>query len=185
MELQQKLEEKTSQTQSLHTELAVAQERLAKHPQELNTAKNHYEDRLKLAAEEKNSGLEKSKMLQAEIIKLHQQLSEQSEKHQVTLIQERTLQEQSETRWVKLIDQARTESDDLRKQYESMISKQNKQMETLQNDIADLQNKYTSQQLAFDHAKDKPNPKRVSLTLLKYGSTLQRRPYSFIVLLAA
>jgi archaellum component FlaC len=34
-----------------------------------------------------------------------------------------------------------------------MISKQSKQIETLQNGMTDLQNKYTSQQSAFEHAK--------------------------------
>jgi chromosome segregation ATPase len=135
-DLKQQLEEKISQIQSLNTELAIVQERLAKHPRELAAIKGQHEDRLKLAFEEKNSVIEKSEALQTEITKLEHQLSEQSE-----------------IRWVKLIDQARAESTDLRKNYESIISKQNKQIKTQQNVMVDLKNTHISQQSAFEHAQ--------------------------------
>lgn len=150
--INQKLEEKISQIQSLQTELAVTRERLATQTEELASVRNQYEIRLKRAFDDKDTLIEKSERLQTQITQLQRQLSEQAEKHQAILTQERALQEQSEIRWLKLIDQARTESTNLRKNYENIINKQNTQIETLQNTMTEFQNKYVSQESLLSHA---------------------------------
>lgn len=149
-ESQKKIEEKTNEIQRLNTELAVTQERLKYQTDEISLTKNQYESRLNRSYEERNTALEKSESLQLENTRLHQQLAEQSKKHQILIAEEHTLQEKSEVRWVKLIEQARTETTEERKRNESIISKQSKQIENLQIAMTELQSKYIVQQSSLE-----------------------------------
>lgn len=149
-ESQKKIEEKTNKIQRLNTELAVTQERLKYQTDDISITQNQYEFRLNRSYDERNIALEKSESLQLENTRLHQQLAEQSKKHQILIAEEHTLQEKSEVRWVKLIEQARTETTEQRKRNESIISKQSKQIENLQIAMTELQNKYIVQQSSLE-----------------------------------
>jgi len=108
--------------------------------------------KLCISAAIRNYG-QKSESLQATIIKLQQQLTDQTEKHQTHLAQARQLQEQSEDRWLKLIDQTRIEWKEAQKNYENRQSKQAKQIETLQKQQESFKNKIIEQQSALNHAQ--------------------------------
>jgi hypothetical protein len=149
-ESQKKIEEKVNQSHRLQTEIAVMQERLNYQTDEINVTKNQYESRLNRSYDERNIALEKAENLQLENTRLHQQLAEQSKKHQSLIAEEHTLQEKSEVRWVKLIEQARTETIEQRKRNESIISKQSKQIENLQVALSELQSKYIVQQSSLE-----------------------------------
>jgi len=152
-DLSKKIEKKANQNQLLNTELAVAQERLKQQTDEITAIKSQYDARLNRAYDEKNNALEKSESLQLEITALQQQLTEQTKNHQTLVAQERALQQQSELRWLKLIDQARTETTEQRKQNETIISKQSKKIEGLQIDLSALHNKHIIQATLFEQSK--------------------------------
>lgn len=106
-EAEQKLEGKDKIAHALQTELVITQEKLSHVTEELTAIKNQYELRLKHSADEKYAAIEKCDSLQKEMSQLQQQLSNQSEKYQSSLREERVLQEHSELRWLNLIDKAR------------------------------------------------------------------------------
>ena len=149
----QKLDDKNHEIQVLHTELAIAQEKLANGAEELTTIKNQYELRLNHITEEKYAAVSSSELLRKELTHLQQQLSNQAEKHQAMMIEERTRQEQSEKRWLNLIDQAKTETKNLRKSYEATINNQSKKNEEMHTSIAVYQQKVVAQQTALDYHK--------------------------------
>lgn len=109
------LEQEIASKQKLHVELAIANDRLIKHSEALIAQKNQYEDRLKRLYEEKENAIEKNNHSQNEIKILHEKLALQAEEQKRSLAQQHSLQEQSEIRWLKLIDQARQETKDERK----------------------------------------------------------------------
>ncbi len=150
---QQIIETQNAQIQTLQTELAVLQERFCGQSAELTAVKNQHEVRLKQAYDEKHDVMEKAGKYQAEIQKLQQQLHAQAEKNQQTMVQERERQEQSENRWLQLIDQARTESNRLRKANEILSTKQHKHIEELKDNVAELRNKHANSDLACKKAE--------------------------------
>lgn len=153
----QKIEEKTNQLQALQTEFAVTQERLEKQIEHQNTLKKQYEERFQYTYHEKEVLREKSEALQVQLTQLQQatqqQLTEQAEKHQASMAQAHALQEQSEARWLNLIDQARTEAKESNKHYETTLSKQSKQIGIQQNTIEEFKNQAIAQQSAVQHAQ--------------------------------
>lgn len=150
---QQTIEAKNNQTQTLQTELAVLQERFCGQSTELESVKNQHEIRLKQAYDEKHGSMEQAEKYQAEIQQLQQQLHAQAEKHQLAIAHERERQEQSENRWLQLIDQARTESNRLRKANETLNTKQHKHIEELKDRVAELRNKQSNSDLACKKAE--------------------------------
>jgi len=149
----QKLDDKNHEIQVLNTELAVAQEKLANGAEESTTTKNQYELRLNHITEEKYAAVSNSELLRKELAQLQQQLSNQAEKHQAIMVEERTRQEQSEKRWLNLIDQSRVDAKSAQKNYENTINKQNKQIEVMQTSIVDYKHKIITQQSELENCK--------------------------------
>lgn len=152
--LNQKIEDKTQENQALQTNLAVATERLQKQTAEIDTLKQQHELRLKHLHDEKHKTIDAVNKLQAEITCQNQNLLEQTEKHQSVLAKERTLQEESEKRWVQLIDQARSETKNLQKKYEEAACDQKDQIKALQNNLVKLQDSLTIAQTTLTHKKE-------------------------------
>ena len=150
---QQIIESKNTQIQTQKTELAVMQERFCGQSAELTAVKNQHEIRLKQAYDEKHDVMEQVEKYQAETQQLQQQLHAQSEKHQQAMAHERERQEQSENRWLQLIDQARTESNRLRKANETLNTKQHKHIEELKDRVAELRNKQSNSDLTCKKAE--------------------------------
>lgn len=144
------VDDKTNQIQVLQSEIAVTNEKLTHKTEELITIAKQYESLLERAYYDKNTEILKSDNLQSEVSHLQQQLSDEIKKHQSLLNEERTLQEQSEIRFMKLIDQARTETIEQRKRYETAAITQNKKIEVLQSQLSDLEQKHTSQKITLD-----------------------------------
>lgn len=144
------IELKTNQIQIMQSEIAVANEKLKYKSQELIDIENRYKSLLDHAYDEKNSVILKSENLQSEIARLQQQSTDETKKYQSLLNEERVLQEQSEIRFMKLIDQARTETIEQRKRYEAAAVNQNKKIESLQSSLSNLEQKQTLQQATLD-----------------------------------
>ncbi len=145
-ELKQKIEDKTQENQALHTQLAVANERFETQASEIDKLKQQYDLRLKHLLNEKHQAIEKIDQLQREMIQYQQSLSDQAEKYHAVLAKERELQDDSEKRWAKLIDQARMEASQLRKECNGTVQMHAKKIERLQNTHLDLHSKLSSQQ---------------------------------------
>lgn len=144
------IELKTNQIQIMQSEIAVANEKLKYKSQELIDIENRYKSLLDHAYDEKNTVILKSENLQSEIARLQQQSTDETKKYQSLLNEERVLQEQSEIRFMKLIDQARTETIEQRKRYEAAVVNQNKKIESLQSSLSNLEQKQTMQQTTLD-----------------------------------
>lgn len=144
------LDDKANQIQALQSEIAVVNEKLTHKAEELINVEKQYESLLERAYHDKNTEILKSGNLQSEMARLQQQLSDETKKHRLLFNEERVLQEQSEIRFMKLIDQARTETIEQRKRYETTNANQNKKIDTLQASLSDLEKKQVLQKSALD-----------------------------------
>jgi chromosome segregation ATPase len=153
-ELNQHIHDKTRENQALQTTLAVASERFQNQTAEIDTLKQQHELRLKHLQDEKYKVIDEVNKLQAEITNQSQNLLEQTERHQAVLAKERALQEESEKRWVQLIDQARTETKTLQKKYEEGASKHRDEITVLQNNLVRLQDNLTIAQTTLAHKNE-------------------------------
>ncbi len=138
-EISATLEKETGEKQQLSTELAVVNDRLEKKDEAFATQKNHYEDRLKRVYAEKDSVITRNHQLQNEIKIFQEKFILQAEEHKKLFTQQRTLQEQSETRWLKLIDQAKQETKEERKKLENMRHYSEEQIKKIEHKLTDAQ----------------------------------------------
>jgi hypothetical protein len=86
----------------------------------LTSQKNQYEDRLKRVYDEKDSMIMQCAQLQNELNTLQEKLMLQTEQHQYLLTQQHTRHEQSQTRWLTLIDHANQETKKTYKRLENL-----------------------------------------------------------------
>lgn len=133
------LEQETASKQKIAVELAIANDRLVKQDETLTTQKNQYEDRLKRVYEEKDAFITQSHNLQNEIKTLRENLTLQTEQHQNMLAQQNALHEQSENRWLKLIDQAKQETKEERKKLEHLCHQGEQQFKKIGLKLTDAQ----------------------------------------------
>jgi hypothetical protein len=133
------LEQEAASKQKLTVELAIANDRLIKQDEILVTQKNQYEDRLKRVYEEKDNLITECHRLQTEIKTLHEKLAVRAEEQKQLLAQQNTLQEQSESRWLKLIDQARQETKDEHKKLENIRHQNNEQSKKFESQLTHAQ----------------------------------------------
>lgn len=138
-EVSQLLNRELSNNQKLSIDLAIANERLLKQDEALISQQTQYENRFKRLYEEKENALQQNHYHQTEIKALHEKLSLQAEEHKRLLTQQHALQEQSEVRWVKLIDQARQETKDERKKSENARHQFDDKLKKLEMTLAVLQ----------------------------------------------
>ena len=120
---QVKSDQQASTIQQLQTALAVSQEQTQHHLQAREATQQQHDKHINRMHKEKNDLIEQSDALALEIRMVNHQLVEQSKEHQNNIEQERERQSDSETRWMKLVDQARTETDKQRQFYENKIKK--------------------------------------------------------------
>lgn len=105
-----RLEQEIADKQKLSIELAIANERLIKQEETHVDQKNQYEDRLKRVYEEKDGIIAQCYQIQNEVKLLQEKITSQAEQHQNLLAQQSALHEQSENRWLKLLDQQKQET---------------------------------------------------------------------------
>jgi len=108
----QQLAQKQTQYAAQSAKLAVTQDRLSKFDTELKSLKSQFEERLKRVTAEKSALAKQQTVLNKDIKQLQDQSARIAEKHQQALDHERKRQEQSENRWLQLIDKARLTSKD-------------------------------------------------------------------------
>ena len=149
------LEYETASKQKIAVELAIANDRLIKQDEVITTQKYQYEDRLKRIYEEKDNVVTQCHHLQIEIKTLHEKLTVQAEEHKQLLAQQNTLQEQSENRWLQLIDQARQETKDERKKSEDFRHKNNEQMKKMESQLANTQREMYENDINLKSAQER------------------------------
>lgn len=139
VEIYASLEQETVDKQKLNVELAVVNERLVKQDEALTIRKNLYEDRLKNIYEEKDHMVMQCQQLQYEIRALQERFSLQTEQHQHLLAQQNDLHEQSEIRWLNLIDHARQDTKIQYKKLKQLRDSYGEKMIKLKSELSDLQ----------------------------------------------
>lgn len=137
-ELSIALEHETASKQKCNIELAVTTERLIKHEETIVAQKNQYEERLKRVYDEKDRLETNHQKLHDEVKVLQDNISINSQLHQNSLDQQNKKHEQSENRWLKLIDQARQEAKDSLKKYETLSNNSDVKIKKLNGVIANL-----------------------------------------------
>lgn len=143
---QKTVDEKNAKVQALQIELTITQEKLNQKIEENQSIKSQYESQRQRTEDDKQIEIDKNQQLNRHVNQLKQQLSEQTEKYHNMRNEERTLQEDSEKRWIKLIDAARMEAKNQRKQFEKTIQKQSKKMDTYQTILSEWQHEQITQQ---------------------------------------
>lgn len=135
------LEQAINEKQKFIVELAVENDRLMKQENIIATQKAQYEERLKRIYEEKDILAAQFQQVQMEIKVLQEKLVQQAEQHQNMLTQQNSLHEQSENRWVKLIEQARQETKEAHNKLEIVNKQSTEQITKLKTTLSDLQQK--------------------------------------------
>jgi len=154
-ELSFKLEQEIAEKQKIAVELAIISDRLIKQEEILSAQKNQYEDRLKRAYEEKDKFIIDHHDLQIEMKTLHEKLAFQAEEHKKLMAQQNSLQEQSETRWLKLIDQARQETKDERKNLENFRHKNKEETKKLESQLTNAQREIHENDIHLKNAQER------------------------------
>ncbi len=138
-DLSNQLAHEIDKHQQVTVDLAISNDRLIKQEQAITNQKQQYEERLARVYAEKDTLLEREKQFQQEIRLLQEKLSEQSKVYQQESLKRDTLHEQSEQRWMQLIDRARQETIDQRKKYEKTQSSIEEKNKTLVDQLSKAQ----------------------------------------------
>jgi len=154
-EVSVKLEQEVASNQKLNVELAIANDRLIKQDEALTAQKNQYEDRLKRVYEEKDILITECRHLQDEIKTLQSNLTLQTEQHQNMLAQQNALHEQSENRWLKLIDQAKQETKDADKKYQNLSKASDEQIKKLNSTLSHFQQNIFEKDAQLNSAQER------------------------------
>lgn len=101
-------------------------------------AYSEHEARLQRAYAEKEAVIEKNNGLEKQILSLQEKNREQAQQNQQVLTEERARHEQSENRWLKLIDTARQESKELQKRAEKLAEANTTEVKSLNKIVSDL-----------------------------------------------
>lgn len=105
----------------------------------IGAQKEHYEDRLRRVYEEKDRIITQGSHLQDQFKILQEKLNVQAEQHQNLIASQNKLHEQSENRWLKLIDNSREETKDSNKKLTDLQSNYYDQSEKLKVKLLELQ----------------------------------------------
>ena len=133
------LEQEATKKQKLDLELAIANEHLIKKDEVLDAQKIQYEERLARVYEEKDTAIAQQYQLQGEIKALQEKITLQAEQHQNAITQQNTLHEQSEVRWLNLIDRARQETKDANKKFENLRNHNDELIKKSKTELSDSQ----------------------------------------------
>jgi len=153
-EIHQQLEAEKDITQTLRTENAVLVEQVAKNESLLVEQKSQYEERLKRVYTEKDVIVSQNNQLQQALKELQEKIDTQTKTHQALLIQQQERQEQSENRWLRLIDQAREETKDSRKKLESLLLQKENAIKNLKQDRTTHQQELYDKKMQLKIAND-------------------------------
>ncbi len=94
-------------------------------------------------------------------------LTLQAEKHQDILSQQNSLQEQSEVRWLQLIDQAKQETREIHKKSEVERDKYNKKIMGLENELRSIQQQLSNKSIQFNILIDDSNKLKETIKILE------------------
>lgn len=154
-ELSVQLEQEVANKQKLNVELAITNDRLIKQDEALTAQKNQYEDRLKRVYEEKDILITECRHLKNETNALQEKITLQTEKHQDILSQYNVLQEQSEARWLNLIDQARQETKEERKKLENFRHQSDEQFKKIDLQLSNARREIIEKDVQLNSAHER------------------------------
>ncbi len=161
------LEHEASSKQKSNIELAVITERLIKQEESFVVQKNQYEERLKRAYDEKDRLETQNQKLHDEIKVLQENILLKAHLHQNSLDQQNKLHEQSENRWLKLIDQAKQEAKDSLKRYETLSKNSDIKIKKLSETIANLTQKNLENDSQLTNAQERINQLRQEVRFIE------------------
>lgn len=150
-----KLDVALSEKQRFNTELAIANERIAKQTELADSERNGFEARLKRVYEEKDALAHQQLHSQHEIKNLQEKLHFQTEQHHVLFAQQNALHEQSESRWLNLIDQTKQEAKDAYKKHENFKHRSDEQIEKITASLSSVQQDLTQKNAQLLIAQEK------------------------------
>lgn len=173
------LENEIVEKQGLIIELAVANDRLIKKDETFSVQKEHYETHLKRAYEEKENTTTCNHLLQSDIQLLQEKLAIQVEQQQKLLSQQSTQQEQSEMRWLTLIDKANQAAKETNKKLEILRHDSAEQIKNLKDKLTEVQMSYYDKEFQLKAALDQINQldkavKALELDNVKANSTIMK-----------
>ena len=148
------LEQEVVNKQKLDVELAIISERLSKQADEFVLQKNQYEDRLKRAYDERDNFISQNQLLQNEIKSLQEKISTQHDRHQNLISHQNALHEQSEVRWLNLIDQSKQETKEIQKKFEIFRNNSNEHTNQLKFELSTAQQNFHEKSLNLKIAMD-------------------------------
>lgn len=176
-EQQVKYEQLMNVNQTLNTELAVLRDRIEKKDEIVTIEKDQYEARLQRVYHEKDDIIAVLQETQKDHLALREKLSLQTEESQIRLAKERALQEQSENRWLNLIDQAKLETKELYKKIENNRYEHEKITKQIKAQLAELQQniyaKDTQLKIAIEQANElKKDNKQLNIKMIEAKSVI-------------
>jgi hypothetical protein len=166
-EISTRCAQEAASQQKLNIELAISNDRLLKQSELVIALKKQYEERLKRVYEEKDNLVTECQRLQVEMKVLHEKLTSQAEDHKQSLAQQHSLQEQSETRWLKLIDQARLETKDERKKLEIFSRQYDNQLKKIDSLLAHKQKELLKKDAQLNSAQERITQLRQEFKLIE------------------
>ena len=187
LQLKQQVETYTTQlTQAAHTShessitAAVLNERLEKQMMATTALTMQYEERLKRAYAEKDEQTVQNQKLQDEIKILQQQGHTQAQQTQTLLAEQAALHEQSESRWLKLIDKTQQETRDNQKRMEKLFDTKDGQIKFLSSKVLELQQELFERNIlakseASEKKESKPETARDTAVLTKQKESSRNR----------
>lgn len=161
------LEHETSSKQKSNIELAVTTERLTKQEESFVIQKNQYEERLKRVYDEKDRLETQNQKLHDEIKVLQENILLKAQLHQNSLDQQNKLHEQSENKWLKLIDQAKQEAKDSLKKYETLSKNSDVKIKNLSEAIANLNQNNLEKDSQLTNAQERINQLRQEVRFIE------------------
>lgn len=138
-ELTMQLAQQSEASQALKTQLAVAEERLAKQAEMQEVTEKQHEQKAQRYHQERDKLLDEKQGLQTELNQLRADVTKQAESYQASLEKQRASQELMENRWLKLIDDAKLEAKAAQKQFEIYRKDSEKSLTSLKEKLANMQ----------------------------------------------
>lgn len=172
-ELNQTLEERHQIIQQTRTDIAVRDERLKKQEENMQAMKQHHENRLNQAIDEKQQFLEKITLLEKNSQMQQQKTRDEIKQYDIMLEKERDRQAQSESRWATMISDLKKVNQDLQKKYETIVQQQAKKLTQLQDNFIEAKQEIVVLKTTLAH-NEQTFKQQEKITEQKYNDTLSQ-----------
>ncbi|MBY0544071.1 MAG: DNA-binding protein [Gammaproteobacteria bacterium] len=159
-----------------HIDLAILNERLDKQQTASTLLAEQYEARLKRIYAEKDELIIQYQQLQKAMKELQEQLNTQSLQSQNLLAQQTALHEQSESRWLRIIDKTRQEAKDNQKKTEKLCDTKEAKIKNLTAKVSMLEQQVFEKSSLLDRALERQTVLEQENKALKTSESKQKKP---------